>query len=111
MQHGRSKADAVFAAAQPEEIRAARAVLEQRRIADYRSLVAEFRAARSTNATGDAPLALTTSLLAANPDLYSAWNYRRELLLLLFQSVDADQALAAELNWLVKAVLPLNPKS
>ncbi|KAF8435272.1 hypothetical protein BGX38DRAFT_1100370, partial [Terfezia claveryi] len=54
---------------------------ELQKINEYNSLVAGVQGARSQKDYSDATLALTSTLLKRNPEFYTIWNYRREILL------------------------------
>ena len=63
----------------------------QNKIAAYQSLVAQcFELRKSQTKTKDA-LALLDKLQFINPEMYSCWNYRKEILKALLEGVD-DQA-------------------
>ncbi|KAF8428778.1 hypothetical protein EV426DRAFT_640040 [Tirmania nivea] len=54
---------------------------ELQKINEYNSLVTQVQGARSQKDYNDATLTLTSALLKRNPEFYTVWNYRREILL------------------------------
>ncbi|KAL2311963.1 Geranylgeranyl transferase type-2 subunit alpha [Schizosaccharomyces pombe] len=64
-----------------EEQRKLKAEKERAKIEEYRGLVSRFQEARKRKDYSEGNLKLTTELLDWNPETYSVWNYRREILL------------------------------
>ncbi|KAI5842703.1 hypothetical protein BZA05DRAFT_412010 [Tricharina praecox] len=67
---------------------------ERKKLKDYRALVEETQQKRSSNDYTPAALELTSKVLKINPEFYTIWNYRRQILLHthLAQSVNTDDA-------------------
>ncbi|KDQ10157.1 hypothetical protein BOTBODRAFT_498629 [Botryobasidium botryosum FD-172 SS1] len=64
----------------PEAIQA-RKQRERAKIDEHRALAAQVLSLKAANDWGADALALTTRLLATNPEFYTVWNYRRYILL------------------------------
>lgn len=74
----------------------------------YRKLLGYFRALISKRELSKRALALTGELITASPALYTAWNYRFDIVKNLFQGNDNN--LNTELDWLDDFTLN-NPKN
>ncbi|KAJ3284743.1 hypothetical protein HK104_009799 [Borealophlyctis nickersoniae] len=96
-----------------EEAQQARKEKEKRKIDEYRALSDKLSEKRRNREFDDEALGLTTSIVSLNPEFYTAWNFRREILLETFKSLDEDERqkrCLSELK-LVEDALRLNPKS
>ncbi|KAJ1652719.1 Rab geranylgeranyltransferase [Dispira simplex] len=85
---------------------------EQRLIQEYTTLVTTVFEHRQTHDYDDQAFAQTTKLLYKNPELYTVWNYRREILNhhLPRQSIaDKTRTCQAELAFFMETI-PFNPK-
>jgi geranylgeranyl transferase type-2 subunit alpha len=83
-----------------------------KKIAKYNEAKRLALEARQRGAYDDAAYAVTAALLALNPDFYSLWNFRRELLLHRFSQNSASiSALCAEEAKLTEKALLKNPKA
>ncbi|KAK9450431.1 uncharacterized protein V1518DRAFT_413833 [Limtongia smithiae] len=60
------------------------------KIAEYQALVKKVLEARGRGDASQDALQLTTSLLKQNPEYYTIWNYRREILIAMFATMDKD---------------------
>lgn len=67
------------------------AAKEQSRIDDYRALVGQVNSHRNGNDLSSEALVLTSKLLLKNPEYYTVWNYRRQILQSLIRA-NADSA-------------------
>lgn len=73
------------------EARAARKAKEAVKLAHYLEIERTFFTYKKEQRKDQEALAHTTRLLTLNPELYTVWNYRREVLLHIFSSpVEAD---------------------
>ncbi|KAK9351456.1 hypothetical protein V1505DRAFT_373896 [Lipomyces doorenjongii] len=76
--------------------RATAKVREERRrreggkIVEYKALVDKVLSSRNNHDYTPDALSLTTTLLKQNPEYYTVWNYRREILSSIFQTQTAD---------------------
>ncbi|CAN6673189.1 geranylgeranyl transferase type-2 subunit alpha [Trichomonascus vanleenenianus] len=71
-----------------EEQAARKKEVEKHKIQEYRKLVDQYLTSRKNGAYDDEALKLTTTLLNWNPETYSVWNYRREILKKQFEGMD-----------------------
>lgn len=96
------------AAEDPEKLRK-----QKQRAALYGQLAAEVLGRRAAGRSDPESLTLAAKLLELNPEVYTVWNYRREVLLPVLEDPGSDAAcaaVAAELALTLKA-LHVNPKS
>jgi geranylgeranyl transferase type-2 subunit alpha len=77
--HGRKRVDK-SAPAEPEEERQERL----KKIAKYTKLSETVLGLRAAQVMTPEAFALTTKLLEINPEIYTLWNYRRDMLLHFF---------------------------
>ncbi|KAJ1976323.1 Rab geranylgeranyltransferase [Dimargaris xerosporica] len=85
---------------------------EQKLIDEYRRLADAVLTRRQAHDYGPDALALTTRVLRKNPEFYSAWNYRREILLDQFRMFDEPAittACQSELDFFMETI-HYNPK-
>jgi len=82
----------------------------QRKIGKYVALKDAVLAKRSTQALDEEAYQLSAKLLEINPDFYSLWNYRRDILNHFFETKPKEQLAPVELK-LTEAALMKNPKS
>ena len=68
------------------EAKAARKAKESSKLAAYLEIERTFFTHKSSSRKDQTALEHTTKLLTLNPELYTVWNYRREILLSLFAS-------------------------
>ncbi|PSK40127.1 hypothetical protein B9Z65_8067 [Elsinoe australis] len=66
------------------ELTASEKKQELSRIASYRNLVSQVQERYLANDHTSAALTLTSTLLSQNPEFYTIWNYRRQILLSVF---------------------------
>lgn len=69
-----------------EEARKAKADKDKAKIQNYKRLTSDILQKRVNNVYTRDTLVQTTELLSLNPEFYTIWNYRREVLLDLFSS-------------------------
>ena len=77
------------------ELKAQRKEREAKKLALYKSVEDQFFAYKREHIVSVEALQLTAHLLRINPELYTAWNYRRTILSSLFDAVDDDAGEAA----------------
>ncbi|WFD39412.1 protein geranylgeranyltransferase type II [Malassezia japonica] len=65
---------------------------EQHKLATYKELENAYFKHRNANNFSKEALESTTALLSVNPEYYSVWNYRREILLHMFDQAPKDEA-------------------
>ena len=107
--HGRKKISIPLSVSEIEKV--------QKKIQTFTSLVTILFERKQLNDYSIETLKLTTKLLASNPDLYSMWNYRREILISLHSEslgltneniskvkIIADNIRDEELNLTVEAI-------
>ncbi|KAJ1983521.1 Rab geranylgeranyltransferase [Dimargaris cristalligena] len=85
---------------------------EAKLIDEYRQLTSAVFQKRKDLCYDDESFQLTTRLLRNNPELYTVWNYRREILLSRFDScseAEVTEACQAELDFFME-VIRFNPK-
>ncbi|KAK9463389.1 uncharacterized protein V1516DRAFT_667638, partial [Lipomyces oligophaga] len=86
------------------EAQASRKRKEAVKIVEYRGLVDQIVKARNNKDYSHEALTLTTTLLRQNPEYYTIWNYRREILTTQYEMIlDKDQVqaqLKSELEFL-----------
>eukprot|EP00639_Heterosigma_akashiwo_P004198 CAMPEP_0194583628 /NCGR_PEP_ID=MMETSP0292-20121207/16472_1 /TAXON_ID=39354 /ORGANISM="Heterosigma akashiwo, Strain CCMP2393" /LENGTH=219 /DNA_ID=CAMNT_0039438325 /DNA_START=89 /DNA_END=748 /DNA_ORIENTATION=- len=108
--HGRKKADSIKS---PEELAA-----REEKVKKYTKLLSIISGLRSNGVKSDEALNLLSTALRLNPDNYSLWNYRREILLEVYSkeengvrtlTLEEDQR-AGELQ-LTQDGIGRNPKS
>ncbi|CUM67822.1 uncharacterized protein PRCAT00005529001 [Priceomyces carsonii] len=94
-----------------EEARKAKLEKDKIKIANYRKLTNRILDLRDSGNYSIGSLSETTTLLNINPEFYTVWNFRREILLSLFekQELDMKQALEEDLQ-MVLAHLKRFPK-
>lgn len=73
---------------QTAELKAQRKEKEAKKLQIYLEIEKRFFAQRETNELNRSALETTTELLSLNPELYSAWNFRRKVLYTLFEQQD-----------------------
>lgn len=86
--HNRKKSDAALTDEQNEII--------ERKKAGYNSLSAQFMERKGRGDLSSESLALTEQLIRVNPDFYSVWNFRREILLSLHAEVGLTEIVPSE---------------
>ncbi|KLO14220.1 rab-protein geranylgeranyltransferase [Schizopora paradoxa] len=100
-------------ARQTQEAIAAQKLKEKEKLQEYLSLTNDVLHRKKTNDFTQEALALTTRLLTANPEFYSIWNYRRDILTEgIFPQTsakDVNDILLAELS-LTMSFLRSHPK-
>lgn len=77
------------------------------KIQKYKTLLDAVTAKRKENARDATALSLTGQIIAVNPEYYTMWNYRREILMYLFESdttIDRSAALLKELQLTEEAI-------
>jgi len=98
---------------QTQEAIAARKLKEKEKLQEYLSLTNVVLERKRSNDFSQEALASTTRLLTANPEFYTIWNYRRDILTRgIFpksSAKDANEILTAELS-LTMAFLRSHPK-
>lgn len=113
--HGVKKnARGIFSRETPEEIAAM-----QKKIAMFTKLSSKILSLRKAKVCSPTALMLTEQMLVRNPDWYTGWNYRREILLSTFAAAAAGGGgttaeaaqCALELELTQKALKTGNPKS
>ncbi|KNC54436.1 geranylgeranyl transferase type-2 subunit alpha [Thecamonas trahens ATCC 50062] len=106
MLHGRLKKKT------PAALEAARAAKVAARVKAYRACVAKAMESRQAGSNDEAALETVTRALEMNSDLYSLWNYRREMLMARMADGRAEPAdtAAVELAFTARC-LRSNPKS
>lgn len=72
------------------EVEAQRRNREAKKLQLYRNIEDQFFAFKNANAISVEALELTSHLLRINPELYTAWNYRRKVLSGLFAKVEEE---------------------
>ncbi|KAK7202735.1 rab geranylgeranyltransferase alpha subunit [Myxozyma melibiosi] len=85
------------------EAQAAKKRKEASKIIEYNALVERVGGSRKNEEYSSTALQLTTTLLKMNPEFYTIWNYRREILLHIFQSLPPAEITArldSELDFL-----------
>ena len=93
MQHGVKKVSL------SQEAKRLKREKDKQKIAVYQLLVEVLLSSKHSNKYSEATLKLTGEVLALNPELYVAWNYRREILLALIPSqLDRKSTLEEELK-------------
>ncbi|WFD36413.1 protein geranylgeranyltransferase type II [Malassezia cuniculi] len=92
-----------------EEAAAEQRALEQKQLETIQRLEGDVAARRARNDLTDDALDATTMLLACNPEFYSAWNYRREILLAILTEDNAKRLISADLE-LTQRFLRKHPK-
>lgn len=82
------------------------------KISNYKALVEQIFTLRENGDHSLGSFELTTRLLSTNPEFYTVWNYRREILLELFKSgsVDENQAVLTQDLQLLLSLLKRYPK-
>ncbi|TPX64857.1 hypothetical protein SpCBS45565_g05600 [Spizellomyces sp. 'palustris'] len=85
----------------------------QKKIAEYRTLCAEVQQKRNDKSYDDEAFQLTTKLLSINPEYYTMWNLRRQILLEKFKivGVEEKEALCSSELRFAQEGLKVNPKS
>ena len=78
------------------EARSARKAKEASKLASYLEIESLFFSYKRASRKDLAALHHTTKLLTLNPELYTVWNYRREILLHIFASASQDDAAEAK---------------
>ncbi|KAF2228184.1 hypothetical protein BDZ85DRAFT_255555 [Elsinoe ampelina] len=68
------------------ELSASEKAKEQKHISQYQSLVAQVQDLYRQNDYTSSSLQLTTALLSQNPEFYTIWNYRRQILSSVFST-------------------------
>lgn len=103
--HGRPRED-------PNSVSAAERANRERQIARYCKLTDKvLKLRRAKNYTDDS-MKLCTTVLEINPEFYTMWNYRKEILLSFFESRPDEKAELCEKELqLVVRSLQRNPKS
>ncbi|CEP03270.1 Geranylgeranyl transferase type-2 subunit alpha [Plasmodiophora brassicae] len=96
----------------PSQVTEAQRAEKRKKIAKYVAMRDDVLAMRKDRRHDKEALALTRQVLEINPELYSLWNYRREILLGMMdkRSCDVAELLADELNVVGRAI-QRNPKS
>ncbi|KAL2917412.1 hypothetical protein HK105_203077 [Polyrhizophydium stewartii] len=96
-----------------EAARAERAARERSKIEAYRQLCQQTVDLRRDGVLDADSLAVTTALLNQNPEFYTVWNFRREILQRLFADMDVDavQASCEKEIKLTESLLRVAPKS
>jgi geranylgeranyl transferase type-2 subunit alpha len=78
------------------ELKAQRKEKEAKKLQLYKTIEDQFFAFKNANAVSLEALELTSHLLRINPELYTAWNFRRKVLAGLFESeeeaIDSSEA-------------------
>ncbi|XP_028392827.1 geranylgeranyl transferase type-2 subunit alpha-like [Dendronephthya gigantea] len=85
----------------------------EKKLEVYQKVTSKVNAKRKNGELDEEALSLTGQLLHANPDFYSLWNYRREVLEHLKNERETTQLkefCVKELSFL-ESCLPVNPKS
>ncbi|KAJ3037602.1 hypothetical protein HDV00_001490 [Rhizophlyctis rosea] len=97
----------------PESVLEARREKNKRRIAEYKELCESTYRKRRNGELDEEALKLTATVLSINPEHYTVWNFRREILLHLFEGLDeaTKQARCKQELKLVDQALLTNPKS
>ncbi|UZJ54623.1 hypothetical protein CBS101457_003943 [Exobasidium rhododendri] len=80
------------------ELKAQRKEKEKKKLELYKSIEDQFFAFRKDNVATLEALELTTHLLHMNPELYTAWNYRRKVLGCLFDKDFSDVDTVSEIQ-------------
>ncbi|KAL7749038.1 Rab geranylgeranyltransferase [Sorochytrium milnesiophthora] len=95
----------------------AQALAVTKSIAPQSELLSRLFDAKSQKVYNDETLELAKTVLVANPDFYTAWNFRRNALIFRFDTNDGQDRLQVqptlqqELVWLTKTIMPAAPKS
>nr|GAT59587.1 Rab geranylgeranyltransferase [Mycena chlorophos] len=96
----------------PEQL-AAKKVKEQAKIAEYVALSDEVLAKKAANDWSPEAFELTTRMLQINPEFYTVWNYRRNILLKgifpVSSPAEINDRLTDDLN-MTTAALKIHPK-
>lgn len=90
-----------------EAVAAAKRKAQQEQISKYQALVAETRAKRVAGAYDQEALLLTNKLLNMNPEYYTFWNFRREILSSQLKDIPRekhDAFIAKELKFNVECI-------
>lgn len=74
-----------------EEQEARRKRVEAGQIKKYNALVDDFRKRRQEGVNDNESFDITTKILEMNPEGYTVWNYRREVLAVLLQKFDDEE--------------------
>lgn len=77
---------------------------------EYETFDSEMRLNRINKIHSLKSLASTSNLLSINPDYYTCWNYRREILVELFKSSNPQELCLTELKF-TESCLLIHPKS
>eukprot|EP01102_Stenamoeba_stenopodia_P020064 TRINITY_DN7705_c0_g1_i1.p1 TRINITY_DN7705_c0_g1~~TRINITY_DN7705_c0_g1_i1.p1 ORF type:complete len:309 (-),score=91.60 TRINITY_DN7705_c0_g1_i1:120-1046(-) len=95
----------------PEEVDRQKKLEIEAKIQKYKVLLNAVNEKRRAKAYDEAALTLTGQLIAVNPEYYTMWNYRREILQHLFEAADVDKkaALLKELQ-VTEDAIKKNPK-
>jgi geranylgeranyl transferase type-2 subunit alpha len=75
---------------QTAELKAQRKEKEAKKLQIYLDIEKRFFTKRNENELNQDALEITTELLSLNPELYSAWNFRRKILSHLFNTHNDD---------------------
>lgn len=78
------------------ELKAQRKEKEAKKLELYKNIEEQFFAFKTANAVSVEALDLISHLLRINPELYTAWNYRRKVLTGLFASEEVEEEKKAE---------------
>jgi geranylgeranyl transferase type-2 subunit alpha len=78
------------------ELKAQRKEKEAKKLELYKNIEEQFFAYKTANAVSVEALDLISHLLRINPELYTAWNYRRKVLTGLFGSEGKEEGKKAE---------------
>ncbi|KAJ3255385.1 hypothetical protein HK103_006304 [Boothiomyces macroporosus] len=98
---------------QTEEQKRIKFEAEKEQIKEYNDLDLLLLQNRKDREHTDEALVRTTKMLSINPEYYSIWNYRREILSSLFQNMDSEerQAILKQDISLIDSLLLRAPKS
>ncbi|XP_023025898.2 rab geranylgeranyltransferase subunit alpha isoform X1 [Leptinotarsa decemlineata] len=74
-----------------EEQKALKQKEQQKKLAAYQMGMSQILETREKNSYVPSSFSLCTQLLASNPDIYTLWNYRKEVILMEIEKSDKDE--------------------